>query len=231
MDNFLKDGYLHRYTPEFVEDIRSGKISREASGLSKVQYSYVKHCWGKKSQYRNKASGITGRRSWHSRPIGSERLDKDGYILVKVAYPRVEKRKHRYVWEQAYGKINADEIILFVDGDRTNCSLDNLIKVKRKYLGAINCFCRECITKEQKLAVIQSIILYCQAKDKEKQKRMVASRTAKLREVRHNPLYDVIYKLHNEGKSDIEISKVLGMKKQTVKYAIRMNNLKNGILS
>lgn len=224
--NYLQDGYLHKYTPEFVADIRSGKISFKDSGLKKSQYSYVMYGWGKKSQYRNKATGITGRHSWHSKPIGSERFDKDGYILLKIGYPRVERRKHIYLWEQANGKIGRDEVLMFLDGDKTNCDLDNLIKVKRKYLGAFNCICRNCVTKEQRLTSINAVMLYCEAKDKERLKKLKDERLMNLQEARHKPIHITVYAMYKEGMNVPTIAERLGLTRSTVRYAIRREKLR-----
>lgn len=60
------------------------------------------------------------------RPVGSERLSKDGYIEVKVAEPNKWKFKHRIIWEQANGEVPKGYKMAFLDGDRQNISLDNL---------------------------------------------------------------------------------------------------------
>lgn len=74
--------------------------------------------------------------SWLLKPLGSERLDKDGYVKVRVEGG--EKLKHRIVWEHNYGEVKPNEVIMFKDGNRTNCDISNLMKVERKYLGATN---------------------------------------------------------------------------------------------
>lgn len=58
-------------------------------------------------------------------PIGSESFN-GGYCVVKIAQPDVWKEKHRLVWEEANGKMPADHRITFLDGDKTNCKLENL---------------------------------------------------------------------------------------------------------
>ena len=39
--------------------------------------------------------------------------------------------KHRWVWEQAHGPIPAGHVLVFLDGDKTNCNLDNLMVLPR----------------------------------------------------------------------------------------------------
>lgn len=62
----------------------------------------------------------------NARPVGWERVDKDGYIWVKVAGRRRMVRKHRWVWETQNGKIPEGYGVAFKDGDRTNCDIGNL---------------------------------------------------------------------------------------------------------
>lgn len=72
------------------------------------------------------------------RPVGSERITRDGYVEIKIAEPRKWALKHRYIWEQANGKIPEGHIIIFRDNDRTNVSLDNLMMIPRSINAVIN---------------------------------------------------------------------------------------------
>lgn len=65
------------------------------------------------------------------REVGSERITKDGYIEVKVAEPNKWKLKQRLVWQQANGEIPKGSIIRFLDGNKLNCSLENLMIVSK----------------------------------------------------------------------------------------------------
>lgn len=38
------------------------------------------------------------------RPVGSERISKDGYIEIKIKEPNIFVLKHRWLWEQKNGK-------------------------------------------------------------------------------------------------------------------------------
>lgn len=78
-----------------------------------------------------------GNMTWHTRPVGSERLDKDGYIIIKIANHKWV-RKHRWIWEQKYGEISKDSVIIFADGNKENLDLDNLICVTRNELKILN---------------------------------------------------------------------------------------------
>lgn len=72
------------------------------------------------------------------RPVGSERVNKDGYLEVKVKDPRTWKLKHRLVWEKANGKIPQDSIVIFRDGNKQNVSIENLILIKKSVNAVLN---------------------------------------------------------------------------------------------
>lgn len=72
------------------------------------------------------------------RPVGSERMDKGGYIKVKTGEPNEWRMKHRVVWESAHGAIPKGYMILFRDNDRTNTDLGNLVLVKRSTNAILN---------------------------------------------------------------------------------------------
>lgn len=74
-----------------------------------------------------------------TRPIGSERVEKDGNVFVKVGMPRKWRPKKLIIWEQAFGKIPKGYFIMFLDGNKKNFELSNLACVNRKEFVALNC--------------------------------------------------------------------------------------------
>lgn len=90
----------------------------------------------------NKTSFKAGQKPHNYKPIGYERLDKDGYTLIKVSnsgpWHRRWKHKHKHLWEQEYGSIPPGHKLLFVDQNRQNISLDNLILVSNKQMATLN---------------------------------------------------------------------------------------------
>ncbi len=60
----------------------------------------------------------------NTKPIGYETVRNDGYVYVKTEHGM--QKKHRLVWEQHHGEIPEDMRVIFLDGDRTNCTLENL---------------------------------------------------------------------------------------------------------
>ena len=65
------------------------------------------------------------------RPVGSERVNVDGYIEIKIADPSKWELKHRFVWEESNGKIPAGMNLIFKDNNPLNVKLDNLMLVTR----------------------------------------------------------------------------------------------------
>lgn len=77
----------------------------------------------------------------NTKPIGYERLSRDGYIEVKIAMRPSDTDdghnfvgKHRLVWEKAHGPIPKGHKIIFLDGDKQNCSIENLTLVSNAEL-------------------------------------------------------------------------------------------------
>lgn len=79
-----------------------------------------------------------GNRPANYRSVGSERINVDGYIEVKVADPNIWKAKHIVVWESVHGKIPKGYIITFRDNNRTNVDIGNLLLVKRSTHAVLN---------------------------------------------------------------------------------------------
>lgn len=73
-----------------------------------------------------------GRPSLNHREVGSERVNVDGYIEVKVAEPNKWRLKNRVVWEQANGPIPPGHNVQFRNGDKLDCRLENLYLIDRR---------------------------------------------------------------------------------------------------
>ena len=67
-----------------------------------------------------------GRPSQNIRPVGSERVNVDGYIEIKIAEPSKWRPKQRVVWEAEHGPVPDGYIVSFIDGNKQNCVLSNL---------------------------------------------------------------------------------------------------------
>lgn len=72
------------------------------------------------------------------RPVGSERISKDGYVEIKVAEPNKWMLKHRVVWIKHNGEVPKGYIVVFRDGDKTNTDINNLILISRSAHAVMN---------------------------------------------------------------------------------------------
>lgn len=106
-----------------------------------------------------------------NKPIGSERIKPDGMIQVKVAKDKWEY-KQRLIYEKYYNvKLTSDDYIIFLDQDRTNFSIDNLMKVTRRessILANQKLFSKNPVVTETGIQVAKLII---EIKNKEKEKK------------------------------------------------------------
>ncbi len=77
-------------------------------------------------------------------PIGTEKRLWDGYTWVKVNnIPNAKKsvnwkQKHRLVYEQHYGAVPKNHIVIFLDGDKENFNPENLVAITRGELAILN---------------------------------------------------------------------------------------------
>lgn len=74
----------------------------------------------------NKTSFKKGDIPCNVRPVGSERITKDGYRSIKIAEPNKWELLQRHNWAEVHGDENMPDNLRFKDGDKMNCDIDNL---------------------------------------------------------------------------------------------------------
>lgn len=116
----LSSGLNGRFAKGHVPANKGQKMSPEL-------YEKVKHTMFRK-----------GHRPKNYRLVGSERVNRDGYVEIKVEDPKKWRLKHMVVWEQHNGKIPKGYAVLFLDGDKQNLDITNLKLVKRSELLIMN---------------------------------------------------------------------------------------------
>lgn len=199
-------------TPRWLEE----EISRKFGINIARRYIYKmkqRHCFGKKYPHGKSIP------SWLRKEEGSERLDKDGYIRVKVGNKEV--LKHRLEWEKQNPPLADDEVLMFLDGDRLNCRINNLIPVKRKYLPAIKfCLCAKHSSPKLRKTAILAAKLIVDAKEKGIQIK-IGNQSAKPKK---DDWKDIVY-LHRQGKTAKEIAKELNKSTSVVYWTIRRYKL------
>lgn len=112
-------------------------------GLRRPGYSVGR---GRMQETQFKAGALSGRAKQLLKPIGAERISKDGYLERKIRDDipagvsrreanRLRQRRwravHLIVWEEANGPLPKGFAVCFKNGDKRDIRLDNLELVKR----------------------------------------------------------------------------------------------------
>jgi hypothetical protein len=82
-----------------------------------------------------------GQEGTNTRPVGSERVSRDGYLEVKITDKKCRdartrqrrwKHKHVVIWEKVNGPVPPGHVVVFLDGDRSHIVLNNLMLLSRQ---------------------------------------------------------------------------------------------------
>jgi hypothetical protein len=121
--------------------IRNGINSGIAYGFKKGHVPFNKGKKGCCAPGSEKGWFKKGHRPAGWKPVGSERVTVDGYVEVKISditTPIAEKRqrnwkmKHVIIWEKANGQVPKGHIVIFLDGNKLNFALNNLMMLSRQ---------------------------------------------------------------------------------------------------
>lgn len=82
-----------------------------------------------------------GDRPLNEKPVGAIVINSEGYVLRKKQMEGSQWERweflHRAVWEEHNGPVPDGMIVMFKDGNRQNCSIDNLMLVSRGELAVM----------------------------------------------------------------------------------------------
>ena len=97
---------------------------------------------GRETQF--KPGHLSGRAAQNIKPIGFERVSKDGYLERKINNDMPLQKRwravHLLIWEAANGPLPKGHAVAFKDGNKRNLVLDNLELVPRTELMRRNTF-------------------------------------------------------------------------------------------
>ena len=115
--DFIK--WLKGYAPDHTMEEIINKTGISKDRMRKLLWRLnVKH----KDYNKNLAHGHVS----NTVPIGSETVKPDGMILLKVGKNKW-MYKQRYIYEQYHNvKLSSKQMVIFLDGDRSNFDIDNL---------------------------------------------------------------------------------------------------------
>lgn len=130
---------LHK-SHEYLSEKGRQNCHHPAIRAAQFKPGHTPSCKGKKEwQFRSKEAiakcALTrfkpGRQPPNALPVGCESVRSDGYVYIKAPGARRMQLKHRYVYEQHYGPVPPGYCIISRDGNRQNCSPENLALVSR----------------------------------------------------------------------------------------------------
>lgn len=115
------------------------KNNKLVSGIDgKFTSGQVSHNKGKRTGGWGPTQFQKGHQAHNYMPVGSERVNGDGYVDIKIEDPSKWRAKHLIVWEAAHGPVPKGHVVLFGDQDRHNFDLDNLILISKQQLMRLN---------------------------------------------------------------------------------------------
>lgn len=98
----------------------------------------------RKNQFSSEDRSINNA-NFNELPVGSECVDKNGYIMVKMDTPQNKISSHKYwihkhilIYEQHYGEVPKGYKVIFADGNNRNFDIDNLVLVSNAELLVMN---------------------------------------------------------------------------------------------
>ena len=133
----LKDMFNRKFGTSLTrKQIKACKQYRKiSSGLTgQFEKGSVPFNKGKKFPGRiNSGCFKKGQSAINYLPVGSERIDSNNYILIKVQDTGGQwdrwAFKHRVIWEKTNGQIPKGHAVVFLDGNKQNTELSNLALV------------------------------------------------------------------------------------------------------
>lgn len=79
-----------------------------------------------------------GHTPWNHVDVGTEVFKDDGYLWRKIALPNKWKQVHVMLWEKHHGKRPKGMKIIFLDGDKSNITIENLTLVENAEMLILN---------------------------------------------------------------------------------------------
>lgn len=125
------------YTQEELDFIRNNCDKMTRKGFAKHFHTseYQIRVVMSKNHIRMKNSSVK-KHIARSKPVG-HKVVVNGYVFIKYKNERNGAHHNytpyaRYLYEQAYGKLRDDEMVIFLDGNNRNFDLSNLAVVDKK---------------------------------------------------------------------------------------------------
>ena len=122
---------------EYLREIARGRTHKEITVLMNDKFDYqfnlrqIRNLMYRNGIVSNTVKGIK------PKPGNSIAIHRNNYIKIKAEDGKWIP-KHRYIYEEHYGSIKEGNYVIFLDGDTTNFSIDNLMEITKEQLLYIN---------------------------------------------------------------------------------------------
>ncbi len=150
LTDLVNQKFCTHYTDEQIKNLKKRNVL--SSGVFGEHGYFLKgHTINKgrkltPTEYENAKKGFfkKGHKPKKQVPIGTEIVDKDGYVQVKIDDIQYARHcdnwifKHKLIYEQHKGPVPEGYAVIFADGDKRNFDLDNLVLVTRAELLYLN---------------------------------------------------------------------------------------------
>lgn len=117
------------------KDTNSGRFSKNHATWNKGT-SF--HAGGRSAETQFKPGALQGNAAAIVKPIGHERMSKDGYLERKIndslPFKNRWKAVHVLLWETQHGSVPKGHAVIFVNGDKSDIRIENLELISRKDL-------------------------------------------------------------------------------------------------
>lgn len=140
-----------RKSQKFLASPASGRLRPGANIGGKTKFKHGHAPWnkgkqfdagGRSSETRFKKGSLAGNARALLKPLGYERINKDGIRERKTTMDGPPHKRweaiHRIIWREANGPIPNGSIIRYIDGDHNNITLENLEIVTRAENAVLN---------------------------------------------------------------------------------------------
>lgn len=134
-------------TPEWIAERARQAMQRPEHPGRATQFVKGGTSWNAGKQFKAGGRSVDtqfkpgirlGRAQALYQPVGSTRLDADGYLQRKIndakPFHKRWRAEHLVIWEAANGPLPKGHAVVFKDGDKTHIALDNLELVSRPEL-------------------------------------------------------------------------------------------------
>ena len=127
---------------QYLKEIANGKLLNEIVCAFNCKFGYEFTPGQVRGALDRNGIKMGTKLSW-IKDIGSETIGRHEYVEVKVSKDKWVL-KHRHIYEKYFGKIQGNNQIIFLDGDKTNFNIDNLKEVTREQMAVINKYKLKC---------------------------------------------------------------------------------------